>query len=282
MLEHFEDAVDVHDRILEQVDNLLDAHSGGAAASLQGVTSTEVELRMKARQARSDAKMERETVKDKPQHRCAPPSLALVGYHRLCDVCAATRVCVGSRHNTTLRRLRVFPSRYQHLLMPPTPTHTRQTIYRFPDWPIDNTSAAFIPKIFFKPHAKVALEVALQPPQATMATSPRAALLATHLQVQFTLPLEPLEPNPGRFHDLYPSPRVWWHSRWESPPMRSLPPLLIPTSLNSMHSPTKRLCEGPQPLQGFSARLRPPRCSGSKPMMSSKGSLKNSPGAQRS
>ena len=69
MLEHFEDAVDVHDRILEQVDNLLDAHSGGAAASLQGVTDGEVERRMKQRQMRSDAKMERETVKDKPQHK---------------------------------------------------------------------------------------------------------------------------------------------------------------------------------------------------------------------
>lgn len=54
--------------------------------------------------------------------------------------------------------------------------------FRFPDWPIDNTSAPFVPKIFFKPHATVPLEVAMQPPQAPSEPSPRAALLATHLQ----------------------------------------------------------------------------------------------------
>jgi len=37
-------------------------------------------------------------------------------------------------------------------------THVRPVVLsagRFPDWPIDNTTAPFVPKIFFKPNAKV-------------------------------------------------------------------------------------------------------------------------------
>ena len=55
------------DRILEVVDNLLDAHSGVSAASVQGITNSQVEQRIKSRQARSDAGMARDSIKDKPQ-----------------------------------------------------------------------------------------------------------------------------------------------------------------------------------------------------------------------